>query len=307
MQFISFNFLWYIVKNCTKNLLMFLMPNIINRIRKVTGTGSATIDHDITALVAYYKSVFDKYTRCLEATDPHLSYVKKTIVELGPGDTIAIALFFLAYGAARVFCYDRFKLITDINKNSAIARSILHILPEKQKQELQKIISFNKKGHVEWDTNRLTYLLHTEHLSQIAKSSVDIIVSNAVLEHVQDLENLFATMSYVMKPGGLMVHAADLGSHGLHFKTPLDFLTMPDKLWRLMTYYRGAPNRARKSHYIHLAVRYGLDILQFQTTKRFSQEEIATFKFLQPSLAAFFSEDDLSCESILFTAQKRVP
>lgn len=307
MQFISLNFLWYIVKNCTKNLLMFLMPNIINRARKVTGTGSVSIDHDITALVAYYKSVFDKYTRCLEAIDPHRSYGKKTIVELGPGDTIAIALFFLAYGAARVFCYDRFKLITNIKKNSTIARRILQILPEKQKQELQKIISFNKKGHVQWDTYRLKYLLNTKHLSQIEKSSVDIIVSNAVLEHVNDLENLFATMSYVMKPGGLMVHAADLGSHGLHYKTPLDFLTVPEKLWRLMTYYRGAPNRARKSQYKHLAVRNGLDILQFQTTKRFTREEIATFKFLQPSLAAFFSDDDLCCESILFTAQKRVP
>lgn len=305
MQFISSGFLWYLAKNCTKNLFMFLMPNIINRARKITGTGTSALDQDISALVKYYKSVFDKYTRCLQAIDAAISYDNKIIIELGPGDSIGIALLFLAHGAARVICYDRFKLITNIKKNTAIAKNILQILPDEQKQELQKIITFNKQGHVEWDSSRLKYLLQTKHLLQIEKSSVDLIVSNAVLEHVHDLENLFATMSYVMKPGGLMVHAADLGSHGLHYKTPLDFLAVPKRLWKLMTYFRGAPNRARKSHYEYLAVRHGFDIVHCQTTKRFTQEEIETFKFLQPARAASFSNDDLSCESILFTAQKK--
>ncbi len=285
---------------------MFLFPNVINRARSITGTGNPKIDHDVAELVTYYKSVFDKYTRCLQTINAAAPYVNKTVVELGPGDTIGIALLFLAHGAAQVICCDRFKLITNIKKNTAIARNIMQRLPDEQKQELRKCISFNNSGHVEWDASRLKYLFRTDHVRQIEKSSVDIIVSNAVLEHVHNLESLFATMSYVMKPDGFMVHAADLGSHGLHYATPLDFLAIPETLWKFMTYYRGAPNRARKSYYEQLSVLNGFKILQWQTTQYFTQEEKARFKLLHPAVATSFSDDDLSCASMLFAAQKKV-
>lgn len=286
---------------------MFLFPDTINRIRRITGTGDRQLDNDIAALADYYRSVFDKYCRFFETKDVCFNIENKTIVELGPGDTLSAALFILAYGAARVFCFDRFELVFNIEKNSAIARHILSGLPKDRQQQLQKTISFNAQGQVLWDKARLMYLHNREERIDLEESSVDLIVSNAVLEHVQDLENLFSTMGRILRPGGLMVHAADLRSHGLHYATPLDFLAVSEGLWRCMTYYRGAPNRARKSDYEKLMERHGFDIIAFEATSRFAQEEINAFALREPELAASFSAEDLSCESILFSARKKLP
>lgn len=49
----------------------------------------------------------------------------------------------------------------------------------------------------------------------IQRDSVDLIYSQAVLEHIDDLESLFRAMQEWLKPGGMMSHSIDFGSHGI--------------------------------------------------------------------------------------------
>jgi len=283
---------------------MLLMPAAINRIRHTTGTGNPQLDQDIVQLVEYSKGVFEKYCRHISKTAICAALNNKIIVELGPGDTMATGLFFLAYGAARVVCFDRFKLIVNSPKNTLIARQILSILPETQRQHLNTILSFDNQGQMNLDISRLQYQHSLNEKIRLANNSVDIIVSNAVLEHVQNLDALFASMYRILKPGGLMVHAADLKSHELHHTTELDFLTVPDWLWWLMTFYRGAPNRKRWSYYKNLLDAHDFKLTFFKITSTLPAESICTLRLTYPQHAKRFNDEDLSCGGFLFSARK---
>jgi len=289
---------FFIAANLLKNVVMFLMPGIIHRIRRTSGTGNPRLDHNC-------RSVAGKYCRAIAPGDPCSAVQNKTIAELGPGDTVATALFLLAFGAGRVICADRYTLLLDQAKNAAVARQVLAVLPEEQRLRLQAILSFDGRGRVHWDTGRLQYLHTRDGNIPLPDESIDIIVSNAVLEHVQDLDSLFADMHRTLRPGGIMVHAADLKSHGMHRTTALDFLAHNETLWRCMTFYRGAPNRKRKSDYRRLIIRHGFTETCFKVTGTVSSGDIESFRQAFPGRAARFSDEDLSCGGFLFTAAKR--
>jgi SAM-dependent methyltransferase len=295
---------YFYFKNIVKNMLMLICPNLIIRIKQPTGTGNHHIDSDLETSINYSRDVFQKYLYFLDLIDFPSFLHGKTVCELGPGDTVTVALLFLAYGAARVICFDRFPLVQDKQKNKLIAKRLLEILPEERKAYLQKVISFDARGNITWDNSCLCYLQNKKETIAIKEGTVDLMVSNAVLEHVSDLEGLFREMSRTMKPGALMVHAADLGPHQLNFNTPLDFLAIPEWRWKLMTSYRGAPNRARKSRYELLLKNYCFEILKFEVTERFTQTDIDMITTSVPLLREAMSMDDLFCRSILFSARK---
>ena len=73
--------------------------------------------------------------------------------------------------------------------------------------------------------------------AQIGESSVDAIVSRAVLEHVFDLDTALAAMHRLLKPGGRMAHKVDLRDHGLFTdggQHALEFLTVSDRVYTWM-------------------------------------------------------------------------
>jgi SAM-dependent methyltransferase len=297
-------FFWYILKNCSKNMLMRICPDLIIRLRQPTGTGDPHIDSDLSAAVDYSRSVFEKYLRFLGAQDRAGFLAGKSVLEIGPGDTVTIALLFLAYGAARVICFDRFPLVQNREKNRLSALRLLEILPAQQKARLEKIISFDGSADITRDRDCLRYSHDATGAIPAQDATIDLVVSNAVLEHVSDLEALFCEMARSMKPGAAMVHAADLGPHQLDFRTALDFLAVPERLWQMMTSHRGAPNRARKSCYELLLKKHCFEILKFEVTERFTPEDIDLITASVPHLRQTMSREDLSCRSILFSARK---
>jgi SAM-dependent methyltransferase len=301
MELLSKSF--FCLKNLIKNMLMFVCPNLIIKLRQPTGTGNHHIDSDLNASIDYSRDVFGKYLYFLAVNDFSSFLNGKNVCELGPGATLTVAFFFLAYGAQKVICFDRFPLFQNNQKNKLIADRLLETLSGEQRANLQKAISFDDRGRITWDDSRLCYRHSKKETIAIEKETVDLLVSNAVLEHAGNLEGLFREMARIMKPGAVMVHAADLGPHQLSFNTPLDFLAIPEWQWKLMTSHRGAPNRARKSHYERLLAKYGFEILKFEVTERFTQKDIDVIASRSPQLCEILSLEDLSCRSILFSAR----
>jgi SAM-dependent methyltransferase len=66
-------------------------------------------------------------------------------------------------------------------------------------------------------------------LAGLDSGSVDLIVSNSVLEHVRNPQVLFQECRRVLSPGGVMLHQVDYRDH--FFKYPFHFLTFSKALW----------------------------------------------------------------------------
>lgn len=67
-------------------------------------------------------------------------------------------------------------------------------------------------------------------LAGIADGTVDVVLSNSVLEHVTDMEGLLACLIPKMRASGVMVHAVDYRDH--FFKYPYHFLLFRDATWQ---------------------------------------------------------------------------
>ena len=134
----------------------------------------------------------------------------------------------------------------------------------------------------------------------LAAPSVDYIFSQSVLEHVEDLDTMYASMWKWLKPGGVMTHSIDFSSHG----TSRDWnghWTCPDWLWRLMQGKRlYFLNRAPLSRHQALLAHHGFELTGSHSIKRASS-------LVRAELAPRFqhlSESDVTTTSAFLVARK---
>ncbi|MBC8146405.1 MAG: methyltransferase domain-containing protein [Bacteroidetes bacterium] len=66
-------------------------------------------------------------------------------------------------------------------------------------------------------------------LEAIENQSIDLILSNSVLEHVSNLQKLFSELKRVLSEDGVMLHIVDYRDH--FFKYPYHFLQFSRKNW----------------------------------------------------------------------------
>jgi hypothetical protein len=96
----------------------------------------------------------------------------------------------------------------------------------------------------------------------IERGSLDLIFSQAVLEHVDALEETYLAMSSWLKPGGYMSHVIDFGAHHL---SPFwnGHWAYSDLQWQLVRGRREfLLNREPLSTHVQCAQTAGLEILQ---------------------------------------------
>ena len=87
-----------------------------------------------------------------------------------------------------------------------------------------------------------------------------MIVSNAVIEEIYDPTPVFYAQGELLRPGGVMVHRVDLRDYGMFSKYgfhPLEFLTVPDWIYRRMVEGSGQPNRRLIDYYREVGARMG--------------------------------------------------
>ena len=108
-------------------------------------------------------------------------------------------------------------------------------------------------------SSRLDYRLESVYEMTLPEASVDVVVSNAFLEHVPDVSKAVKAIARITKPGGYGVHIIDTIDHwtyGVPGAGPLDFLKIdPDE-----PLVHGS-NRVRPKEFVNIFERNGFEVL----------------------------------------------
>jgi SAM-dependent methyltransferase len=149
----------------------------------------------------------------------------KTVLELGPGDSIASAIVAAAYGAEAILIDAGPFARTDVAPYHQLDRSLGDILPLPNRiAGCRNIDQILERCQARYLTKGL------ESLKRIETKSVDLIFSQAVLEHVRKREFLdtMRECRRILKPGGVCSHQVDLRDH---LGGALNNLRFSERIW----------------------------------------------------------------------------
>ncbi|MEW5818114.1 MAG: methyltransferase domain-containing protein, partial [Spirochaetota bacterium] len=174
-----------------------------------------------------------------------------------------------------------------------VYHEIIHSLKDRARE--RACSAFIKYGNPQsgFDPGKIKYSITKKGLSG-ENNRYDLIISRAVLEHVNDLENTFLDVSRALKKVGVSIHQVDLRSHNLDRYKDYDFLTWSPLVYKLMYGYKGFPNRWRVDRYKELADKFRLKCLKLEPTEKLDPVKI---KIIHPKLAKPFrrlDQDDIS-------------
>ncbi len=279
-------------KAAASNLLARFVPSLYVRLTRQTGRGADERDPDDIA--SYFFRCVDDYAAQLQldATQFAAFLQGRRVLEYGPGDILGVALLLYARGAAAVHCVDRFPLERMSAKNVRVCERLLERLDGAVRQRAEA--AFQRRGQPEsgFRPECVRYTVTPDGLA--GQTAVyDLVISRAVLEHVNSLERTLADAAQALAPGGIAIHNVDLKSHNLDRCEPFDFLTWPEWAYRLMYSHKGFPNRWRVDAYRRIVAAGPLQLQALAPTGQLPAEAIER---IQPRLAACFrgvSADDL--------------
>lgn len=264
-----------------------------------------------------------------------MTEVPKVIAELGPGDSLGVGIAALISGTEKYYALDvkrynsyiynldifdqlvsLFRQRSDIPNESEFPRIrpfldsykfprqifsddyLTTILDEKRLEKIRRGI----KDMELMKAGRIEYVAPWNKSSAVPPNSIDFIISQAVLQAVDNLELLYKMMFVWLKPDGMMSHDLGFKSCGSADKW-YGHWEYSDLEWKIV---RGRKsffiNREPYSTHIDLLRRNRFDIL-------FEKRETATEITNKNRLARkfqYFSEEDLSTFSLFYQARRGV-
>lgn len=221
-------------RQIVKGILSFFLP----KIRTISSTGGSSS-------ARYCYSVFLRHLVLLKESG--LTQFPQVVAEIGPGDSIGTGLAALIAGAEKYYGFDVVSysipqkerqifedLVVLFSNRAPIPdeEEFPAVKPKLTSYEFPKDILTEKHLTRALNPERIDYLRqalkekNTSHSiitykvpwtseSILEKDSVDWIFSQAVMEHVEDLETSYARMWDWLKPEGFMSYQIDFKCHGM--------------------------------------------------------------------------------------------
>lgn len=173
----------------------------------------------------------------------------KKVAELGPGDSIGVGIAALLFGAEKIYAFD-VKNTIDVKQNLLILDELVELIKKKEvipgndefpflspslndysfphslisnvniehalnptriSEIREEIKQLNK---VEFNGKYVYYKAPWETNCSDIYGEIDVILSQAVLEHALNIEKTYEEMFKFLIKGGLMSHQIDFKSHG---------------------------------------------------------------------------------------------
>jgi SAM-dependent methyltransferase len=215
----------------------------------------------------------DSARYCYSVWMRHLRYIhnhcrkplKGWVVELGPGDSLGTGMAALLSGSSRYFAVDVSRHANS-QRNMKVLEQLVSLFADRSPIPDNKEFP-ELKPHIDdfrfpenildnacmeknldprrlqaiadclletgKDASPLQYINPQAASTTIVPGSVDLVFSQAVLEHVKDLSSLYRICRTWLKPHGLMSHQIDFRSHGTSREWNGHW-AYPQKLWRLI-------------------------------------------------------------------------
>jgi len=202
---------------------------------------------DIPRCLNYDAEVVAHWEKHLRAyTGREDVFAGRRILELGPGADIGVGAFLVDHGAEGYWAIDKHDLMRQMPSEFVPAlRARLHT--QRARVALEEF--FDGRGD-------LHYIVDDQFdVTRLADAGIDMIVSQAAMEHFDCVADTFAQLSELATPGTVLCAEVDLQTHSrwIRERDPNNIYRFPEWLYRTMR-YAGIPNRVRPEEYRdHLA------------------------------------------------------
>ena len=209
----------------------------------------------------------------------------KTVAELGPGDSLGTGIAALLCGVDTYYAFDLVQYATN-DRNLKVLDELLNLFHRRAPipadsefpEVLPRLVSYEFPAHILSDEQlsrslahervqsirralvrltfepingiRVCYRVPWDNAEVIQPNSVDMVFSQAVLEHVGDLQSTYRALFQWLKPTGYMSHTIDFRSHGIS-KEWNGHWSFSDLEWKLV-HGRRPWLLNRQPHSIHL-------------------------------------------------------
>jgi len=266
------------------------------------------------------------------ANNAKLNTDPKVIAELGPGDSLGTGLAALISGAEKYYAFDVVKHSNTV-RNLNVFEEIVSLFKAKEDipgaDEFPKLKpflqSYDFPSHF-LSEERLKLALADERIEKIRSAllnidrkksiidykvpwfdskmineeSVDMIFSQAVLEHVDDLSNTYQAMHRWLKKNGYISHEIDFKCHGMACEWNGHWI-YSDFVWKIIRGKRPfLLNREPHSTHLNLLSREGFAVL---CDKKIKSESCINRDKL-PHRFKDISDDDLTTSAAFIQASK---
>jgi len=148
-------------------------------------------------------------------------------------------------------------------------------------KKIRKAIKFG-----EFEEFTIKYVISDLRSFAIKENSIDLVFSQAVMEHIIDVNTIYETSSYILKPNGYMSHQIDYKAHETH-SLWYGHWTYSYWLWKLINYGRSYPiNRYPHSYHKRKMIRNNFRIVYELPTveiaaKNINKDILHKYKFIE--------------------------
>jgi Methyltransferase domain len=258
--------------------------------------------------------------------------IPRTMAELGPGESLGVGLCALLSGSSHYVGLD---VIAHSNpgRNQAILNDLIPLFqnrasnPDKGWPEISSYLDERLFPSHILNEQALQLALRPERIEAIRRAvtapspqdpitaeykapwfdprvieeaSVDLVVSQSVLEHVVDLPATYKALYQWVKPGGWMSHQIDFASHRLSNRWN-GHRTCSDRLWEITLGKRPFMiNRQPASVHLRLIQEAGFRVV---THQKYMRKDGIRREELAPRWSDI-SDEDLNCSGMYVIATK---
>jgi SAM-dependent methyltransferase len=214
----------------------------------------------------------------------------KSLAEIGPGDSLGIGMAAMYTGVEHYYAFDvikhangemnktinselltfflnkkdipsgtyQFRNTNPVLKDYAFPLSIIN----SDKSDFENRYHFIEKNiqNLESESSNIKYVVPWMGEKQTQVKEIDLIISQAVMEHVDDLEFAYVEMFRWLKKGGIMSHQIDFKAHEMTKEWDGHFY-IKSGLWNILAHGRKYPmNRLPFSSHINAIQKAGFTI-----------------------------------------------
>ena len=216
---------------------------------------------DISESIDYINVQFDDYLKYSGLSVEQLKGMR--VFELGFGDNVGVALKFIAVGAERAVCLDKYYSKRDLGHQREIYKALRETLDDEQKKRFDDAVDLSTGIELNPERVLCIYGTDVENAEQLfSMKPFDLAVSRGAIQDIYEPAAALAAMDRILKPGGYQLHKIDLSDQGMfrdNQMNPLTYLTISEPVYKLMAIDSGKPNRKLMSYYGQQMSKLGYD------------------------------------------------